>query len=180
LLSVLPDSLDGHCAAVPATDYVTSTVTDEVICDSSDVVGAAAYAIGYSRFKTSEAVIQYFDGILSSNGLSAGTGDCLEEDLSGTPSAGGDYCEGSYEDDDGNTGWEVLYVGPGFDVGGSEGSSAAFCAKEAPGSSGTSMVIWTSPSDDSSGFAFDCSASTGTYIEDMQSNLIEGNYVLND
>jgi hypothetical protein len=179
LLSVVPSALSGHCQEEPGGAFVTSSVTDEIACAAQTVSGSAADIVGYARFANSAAVSSYFNGMLSLNGLTSGSGDCATVQLSASTS-NGSYCEGGYADSDGNSGDEVVFQGSSFDVGGSQGSSTTFCQTNFPGSTGVSVVLWTSPSDDSFGFALDCTDTSSQFVDGMQSNLVHAAYVLND
>jgi hypothetical protein len=179
LLTVIPSALSGHCEQTPTSDFVTSSVTDEVACATEDVSGSSADIIGYARFANSSAVDAYFNSMLSLNKMSSGSGSCSNLQLSES-SSNGTYCAGSYTDSDSNTGNEVLFEGTSFNVGGASGSSQTFCETDFPGSTGVSVVAWTSPADDSFGFALDCTDSSAEFVDGMQSDLVHAAYVLND
>jgi hypothetical protein len=179
LLSVVPTALAGHCEQVATGELISTSATDEISCDAAEVSGSAADLIGYARFASSAKVGDYFSGLLKLNSLSASTGNCSSLALSGSTAAG-DYCASSYTDSDGNSGSELAFLGSSFQVGGSDGSSTAFCEANFPGGSGVSVVAWTSPSDDSFGFAIDCTASGSTFVDGMESDLVHADYVLGD
>lgn len=179
LIGVVPSALSGACSATPAANRVSSQATDEVGCDAEPVSGSSADFIGYVRFASASAASSYFSSVLDGNSLTSGTGDCGTASLSGTTS-NGSYCEGSYSDSDGNSGQDLAFVGQSFDVGGPAGSTSAFCQSNFPGSSGASVVVWTSPGDDSAGFAVDCTSSTSSFVDGMLQNLVHADYVLND
>jgi hypothetical protein len=179
LISVVPSALSGTCSATASSERVAAQVIDEIGCDAESVSGSSADFIGYARFASASAVSGYFSALLSSNSLTAGQGDCASVTLGGATS-NGSYCEGSYTDSAGNSGEDVAFLGQSFDVGGSAGSTTAFCQANFPGSSGVSVVAWTSPGDDSVGFAVDCTASASSFVAGMLSNLVHGDYLLND
>jgi hypothetical protein len=179
LISVVPTALSGRCEQVPTADFISTASTDEISCDAAEVSGSEADLIGYARFASSTKVGDYFSGLLKLNSLSANTGNCSSLTLSGSTS-GGDYCASSYTDSDGNSGSELAFVGSSFQVGGADGSSTTFCEGEFPGSTGVSVVAWTSPSDDSFGFALDCTDSSTTFVDGMESDLVHADYVLGD
>jgi hypothetical protein len=179
LISVVPSALSGKCATVPSADFVTSSVTSAVSCDALGVSGSSADVIGYARFGSTAALSSYFSSLLSANSLSTGVGDCSTGSLTGTASSG-NFCEGSYTDSAGNAGDELAFVGSAFNLGGAAGSTSAACQASFPGSTGASVVAWTSPSDDSFGFAVDCTASSASFVDGMESNLLHAAYTLND
>jgi hypothetical protein len=179
LLTVVPTALSGRCEQVQAAEFVSSAVTDEISCDAAEVSGSEADLIGYARLASSVKVGDFFSGLLKANSLAANTGDCSSLALSGSTSAG-DYCASSYTDSDGNSGSELAFLGSSFQVGGPDGSAATFCESDFPGSTGVSVVAWTSPSDDSFGFAIDCTDSSSTFVDGMESDLVHADYVLGD
>jgi hypothetical protein len=179
LISVVPTALAGRCEQVQSAEFVSTAVTDEISCDAAEVSGSEADLIGYARFASSGEVGDFFSGLLKANSLSASTGNCSSLALSGSTSAG-DYCASSYTDSDGNSGSELAFIGSGFQVGGTDGSAATFCESEFPESTGVSVVAWTSPSDDSFGFGIDCTDSSSTFVDGMESDLVHADYVLGD
>lgn len=179
ILGVVPSALSGVCTQTPTADRVSTAATDEVGCAAQTISGSSADLISFIRFPSSAVVSNYFSGLLQLNGLSANTGSCSNVTLSGSVS-GGSFCEGTYTDSAGKSGSELIFVGSSFNVGGPAGSSSTFCSSTFPGSVGTTVVAWTVPSDDSVGFGVDCTDSTTSFAQGMQSNLVNDAFALND
>ena len=179
LIGVVPSALSGTCSQSTSADFVATSVVDQVACATQSVSGSSADLIGYARFGSASALDAYFSQLLAANQLSSGAGNCSNADLSGS-APGGSFCEGSYTDSNGNSGNELLLLGSAFNVGGASGSAAAACQSAFPGSSGVSIIAWTSPVDDSVGFGVDCTNSSTQFVDGMQSNLVNAAYALND
>ena len=179
LIADAPSALSGTCQETPTSDFVTSSVTDEIACDTEAVSGSEADIIGYARFGSGAALDSYFNSMLSLNGLTGTAGDCTSEQLSGS-GTNGTFCEGGYTDSNSVSGNELMFLGSSFTVGGAQGSSTTFCQANFPNSSGVSVVAWADHTDDTFGFALDCTASPTTFVDGMQSNLLHAAYELSD
>ena len=180
LLSVIPTALSGTCKQASAADLASvAGAIEEIACNSASVSGSSADLIGYVRFRSTAALDGFFSHLLSLNQLSTSQGDCSSVTLSASTTAG-EYCEGTYTDNLGNTGSELIFVGSDFNAGGPSGSAAAGCSTAFPNSNGVTVLVWTSPSDNSGGIGVDCTSSLTQFVNGMQSNLVAGNYGLND
>jgi hypothetical protein len=177
LLGVVPSVFSGQCSNLPAAQRGPGSI-DEVVCQTSQVQGASADFVLYSRFASPASLGTQYQDLLSSNGVESGQGDCSQVSLTGSAPKGA-FCETSYSDESGGPGGqEMIFVGSDFQLGASPASQLCQ-AGGGNGATGVTVLVSTSSGDRSASVVLACSSS-GSFAGDIHQNFTSGYYGLND
>jgi hypothetical protein len=177
LLGVVPSAFSGQCSNLPAAQRGPGSI-DEVVCQTSQVQGASADFVLYSRFASTASLGTQYQDLLSSNGVESGQGDCSQVSLTGSAPKGA-FCETSYSDESGGPGGqEMIFVGSDFQLGASPASQLCQAAG-GNGATGVTVLVSTSSGDRSASVVLACSSS-GSFAGGIHQNFTSGYYGLND
>ncbi|MGD0834467.1 MAG: hypothetical protein ABSA40_08615 [Candidatus Dormibacteria bacterium] len=160
IASILPsfvsENLRNVCTDEPSSYYYYAGVTDQQWCA---LLGVTENYVLYVEFPSESLVSDYYDSLVSSNGMSQSGGDCSTLTLTATSDGSSQYCEDGYTDPTGAYlgGRDFIYVGsPSFDLG-----YSALVSQACTDVSSIGVLAFTDPNYMAVGVAIDCTGGAG-------------------
>jgi hypothetical protein len=170
---ITSDSTDDVCTSQPSSSYTASGVSSEELCDTTQNAGVIEDYFVYASFPDATDATRYFESLLSSNGMTAGKGDCTEMSLVNAADGSSDYCEEARSGDAGayDVPYFVFSGSTSFDL----GESSPVSNLDVCSTADTADILgFTDPSHPVVGIAITCEDDPG---EDSQLNT---DFIAND